>query len=178
MMFRTKTTLILVFVTVLMLVGCRKKPMENIERDYVSFTKPQGWLLQDITDKNDNFDTVLLRKQGMFSSGFVTITSINEELEPESWLRSHSDMMAGQEVFTFTDETFSFTGASEYAGFPAESAEFTQIYFGAEYEGVMFAFTHSGYSVLVLEAGTIADREINKAGFSVVSESLRINEAR
>lgn len=177
-MIRIKTTLILALGIVFLISGCRQEPKEHVQRDYVSFIKPHGWILQDITDQNDNFDTVLLRKQGMFSSGFVTITSINEELEPESWLKTHSDALAEQDVFTFTDETFSYTGASEYAGFPAESAEFTQIYFGAEYEGVMYAFTQSGHSVLVLEAGTTADRKVNKAGFRIVSESLRINEVR
>ncbi len=162
----------------LLVSGCRKDPEQAVEKDFISFTKPHGWLMQDITQEDDKHKSVLLRKQGMFSSGFITITLAEEDIEPEVWILEQRDSLDRGDVFSFTDENFTMTGPAEYGIYKSESAEFTQVYFGADYIGAVHAIKQDGYSVLILEAGSVPDREMNEAGFQIIRESFRIGQQR
>lgn len=160
--------------TALLASACSREPEAEIEREFISFTKPYGWNMEEIDLQTDAHESLMVRKQGMFSSGFITIMYADEEIDGTDWILQHRNDLNQSDSFNLTEENFTLNGPGEYGDYETVSASFTQQYAGAEYMGEMHAFQDSGKSVLIMEAGSVIDGDINEPEFQIIRDSFRI----
>ena len=160
----------------LLISSCSREPEAEIELDFIAFTKPHGWNMEEIDLKTDAHESLMVRKQGMFSSGFITIMYADEQIDGTDWILQHRNNLNQSDSFNLTEDNFRLTGAGQYGPYETVSASFTQQYAGAEYMGKMYAFEDGGTSVLIMEAGSVIDEDINEPEFEIIRESFRILE--
>ena len=151
----------------------------RVDLDNFSFTCPAEWKYVEIEEymELEEFSCVEIQKKGIGSSGYVSIISIDAEVDLLGFIGMHAEYFfdeedTDEEIF----ETLVFKDAetAKYGKYDGITLPYTFKSSSVKFEGKISAFFEGGVSVLVLQQGAITQRDENSDGFKAIEKSFKI----
>lgn len=166
--------LLILLLVVFASISCQETPETKFKKDGVSFIVPKGW---EITDEENFYDEgyyLAIEKDGLSSSGLITVTWVNGEFELNEWIEEHKVEIKNSNFGENSDVVFGDTYESKFNSFNALSMSYTFTSFGLKHDGIIHVFheKEKTFSLLIQEA--TEDKSKNKGGFEFIEKSFRI----
>ncbi len=164
----------LYFVLILIfLSSCKETPETKFKKDGISLTCPKGWAITE-EEKVDDGYYLAIEKDGIYSSGIVTISWANNDVDLSVWLELIKQEFVSNPVYKNSDLEFSENFETNYNGINSISVKFTATILKLKHEGMLHVFNKNGKSVFVLEQVAVDDKIKNKNGFKIIEQSFKL----
>lgn len=163
-------------IVLIVFTSCLPTPSEKFEEDGISFTCPKGWKII----KDEEFEShgdgglVTIEKDGIFSSGSITLIWIKEGYDLDNWEISEEKNLIYKLISNNLNLQFGERKQNQYAGINSSSTSFTSNTMGIELEGIIhyLQIGDKSISISILEAPE--DRLKNRNGFYFIEKSFSV----
>lgn len=152
-----------------------ESPEVDFKMKDVSFTCPKGWRITETEDyvEEDGY-YVSIEKDGLNSSGIVTIEWVADSFDLELWIETFKVELQNNIIFKTADLSFGDLYDSEFSGYETVSVDFYMNLFGLKHEGKYSVFHHENKTISVLKQGANEDVNANEPGFSIIENSFNV----
>lgn len=154
--------------------SCQETPQTKFEMDGVSLTIPKGWKITDEENLDDQGYYLSIEKDGLNSSGLITLSWINGELDLNEWINIHKDEMKNNIIYKNSNLIFGDEIKNKFNDLNTTSLEFTASLLGLKHEGIINFFYEKEKTFSLLMQEAIEDKVKNKTGFELIERSLKI----
>lgn len=154
--------------------ACQETPEAKFERDGVTLTSPKGWEITDEENLDGEGYYLSIEKDGLNSSGFISVSWINGELDMEQWISIYRDELQNNIIYKNSNFVFGTRSESTYNGINTTSLNYTVSVIGVDHRGVMHFFYEKEKTFALLTQEAIEDIAKNKKGFQLIEESFSI----
>lgn len=154
--------------------SCQEAPEEQFEKDGVSLISPKGWKITDEENLDNQGYYLSIEKEGLNSSGLITLSWLNDELELHEWINIHKDKMKNNIIYKNSNLIFEDIHENKFNNLNTTSLNFTVSLLGLKHEGIIHFFhkEEKTFSFLIQEA--IEDKNKNRRGFELIEQSFKI----
>lgn len=156
------------------LTSCNEPIETKFEHDGVSLISPTDWKITD----EENFDNegyyLAIEKEGLNSSGLLTITWLNNEVELNDWRSLIIGELKKSTPFENSDLAFGSSYESKYNGIKSISTDFSVTILNLKHSGVIHVFNKANKTFGVVKQEADEDNSENKKGFELIEKSLII----
>ena len=162
-----KNYLIILFCSFISFLNAQKK----FNKEGVSFNIPKDWSITEEEDWDGEGYYLSVEKDGLDSSGMVTMTWINGEIDLDEWLEeTKTDFKTnlGKNSKLKFDKEVSTT----YNNIESKSVSYTFSLIGFKHRGNIILFYKNGKSFLMIKQEANEDIKKNKKGFVIIEESF------
>ncbi|MDF4204879.1 hypothetical protein PXD56_18060 [Maribacter sp. SA7] len=168
-------TPLLVFASIfIFLTSCSESKPANFERDGVVMTSPAGWGITDQENIDDQGYYLSIEKDGFDSSGIITMTWLNGEIDLNEWILIYQDELVNNIIYKNSNLDFTDPSDDHYNDIDTTSIQFTASILGLGHEGVIHFFHKGDKTFALLKQQAVEDNLVNKPGFDLIEESFRI----
>ena len=169
-----KTPLILIAFIFLFLTSCSESKPAKFERDGVSMTSPTGWEITDQENIDDQGYYLSIEKVGFDSSGIVTMTWINGEIDLGEWAYLFQEELVNNIVYRNSNIHFEDAVDNTYNDIDTSSIRFTASILGLDHEGDIHFFYKGDKTFAILIQEAMEDNMTNKPSFDLLEKSFRV----
>ena len=168
-----KNLLVLIFI-IFACYSCQETTHTKFEIDGVSLVSPKGWKITDEENLDDQGYYLSIEKEGLNSSGLITLSWINSELDLNDWINIHKDEMKNNIVYENANLIFGEESKNKFNDLNTTSIKFTVSLLGLKHEGIIHFFheKEKNFSIFMQEA--IEDKVKNKDGFEFIEKSFKV----
>lgn len=167
---------ILFLIIVLFISSCQESPEAKFEKDGVSFISPEGWEVTEEENLDNEGYYLAIERDGFNSSGLITITWANYEIDLDEWLNVYVDDLKSNIIYKNSNISFSNVIESEFSEISTKTISFKVSIVGVKHEGVISAFYANNRTFSILKQEAIEDKLDNKKGFDLIEKSFKIEE--
>jgi hypothetical protein len=148
-------------------------PEQKFALEGVSFTCPAGWKL-DTTGLHDdpNSRFVSCEKQGLNSSGLVTLGWVKDSVELSEALSIQQDGLRNNVIFKNSNLQFGPVTDTEYHGHPAKMSPYTFNLLGVKHEGMIRCCYGPHKTVFFVQQQALEDKAANAAGLATLEQTF------
>lgn len=166
--------LLILLLIILTCISCQETPEEKFEKNGVSLISPKGWEITDRENLDNQGYYLSIEKDGINSSGIITLSWVNFELEIIEWINVHKDEMRNNFIYKNSNLVFKDIYENKFNQLNTTSIEFTVSILGIKHQGIIHFFHEKGktFSLLIQEA--IEDKKKNRNGFELIEQSFSI----
>jgi hypothetical protein len=154
--------------------SCQETPQTKFEMDGVSLISPKGWKITDEENLDDQGYYLSIEKDGLNSSGLVTLSWINTKLDLNEWINGHRDEMKNNVIYKNSNLIFGDEVNNTFNNINTTSLDFTMSVFGVKHQGIIHFFYEKEKTFSLLMQEAIEDKVKNKSGFELIEKSLKI----
>lgn len=169
-----KTPLFLVASIFLILTSCSKSKPAKFERDGVVITSPAGWGITDQESIDEQGYYLSIEKDGFDSSGIVTMTWINGEIDLGEWAYIFQDELENNIIYRNSNIQFEDAVDNNYNNIDTSSIRFSASILGLDHEGNIHFFHKGNKTFAILIQQAIEDQATNKPGFDLLEKSFSV----
>ena len=168
----------------LTIISCKEKPNYKVEinndevpenrfeNNVFSFNYSEDWNITDSEEIEDGIYYVSVEKNGLDSSGLMTIISFEELIDLDESILMNIEQLQDNPVVN--NLNFDATIDSEFNSIKSRSANFNFITMGIKREGVIYGFSSKNNSVVILKQEALEDKNENIEGFETIQNSFEI----
>jgi hypothetical protein len=155
--------------------SCTEQKSIHVDIYGISFNCPSGW---KITEKEDYGAAkyICIEKKGITSSGLVTMSFIEGDIELYEYLQFMQESFLGQEVFK--DLVFQQAKESYYGKYKGIVSSYTAKIMFIKHKGEIYIFHENGITMALIKQEAIEDHEENLQGFETIKKSLSLTDNR
>ncbi|WP_405413280.1 hypothetical protein [Maribacter sp. Asnod1-A12] len=169
-----KTPLILMASLILFLFACSETQSSKFKDDGVSLTIPKGWQITDQENMNHQGYLLSIEKDGFDSSGLVTMTWINAEIDLNEWKTNYKEDFLNNIIYENSNLVFEDPTEDHYNNINCTSIKFNASLLGIEHDGVIYFFYEEYKTFAILVQQATEDAMVNKPGFDIIEKSFEI----
>lgn len=158
----------------LVFVSCKDTPQTMFKKDGVFLTCPKGWKITDKDSLDGQGYYLSIEKAGLNSSGLITITWINNELDQNEWINSYKDGLRNNLIYKNSNLTFGDIIENQFNNINSTSVNFKVSILGVKHDGVIHVFSEKNKTFSILKQEAIEDKIKNIRGFELIEHSLKI----
>ncbi len=165
----------ILFVAILFCIAtfsCTESPEKKFSKNGISFTCPKGWIITEEEDYNNEGYYLSLEKEGITSSGLLTVTWINDSLDLYSYLEVFQTELKNNVIYKHTDLSFDPSIPGIFNSDTTLSTTYGVSILGVGHRGIIHAFYGKGKTIAILKQEALEDIKSNKIGFSKIEESF------
>ena len=165
----------IVYVLIIIAFGCgTATPGGSFTRDGVSFSYPAGWSITEQEELEGGGYYLSVEKEGFNSSGLVTLTWFNEELNPQEYLGIIQEEYESQTVLKNLE--FQPARDNNINGIESISCDFKCSTLGVKHSGVIYVFVKGENTYAIIKLTAVEDISENKNGFDLFESTFAVNE--
>ena len=169
---KNKMKNVLRFILVSFLFSCHSSQETKFEKSGISFTCPSGWKITDEENLNDAGYYLSCEKEGLNSSGLLTISWVNDSMALTEMLEIHKAEMEKNIVLKHSDLTFGNGEDAKFKDYNSKSVNFSTTLLGLKSEGMIYCFYANGKTITILRQEAIEDKSDNSEGFKIIENSF------
>ena len=154
--------------------ACQESPQEDFDKEGISIISLPGWKITDREDMDGEGYYLVIEKDGFNSSGLISLTWLNNELDLSNWISLHQDEMKSNFIYKNSDLSFTSVTQAQFNNIPTQSVSFTASILNIKHEGKLHVFYKNGKTFSVLRQEAIEDKPNNKKGFDLIEKSFQI----
>ena len=154
--------------------ACSPSQEYSFQCDGVQLTCPLGWAITDNEDNGVGGYYVSVEKDGWDSSGLMSISWINENVDLDSWfIACREDFVSEYQMLgSDFDRDMSRAHPVQFGRYSGLISEFTSSFFGVDHEGTLFCFQAGGKAFFILRQEALEDHYENTNGFRIIESSF------
>jgi len=156
-------------------ISCNESPKVKFERDGISLICPKGWNIADEENIDDEGYYISIEKDGFGSSGIITITWVNDNIDLYSYLDAFKENLKSNIIYKNSNLIFEPVIENEFNSISSISSTYKVRIIGMEHEGIIHIFFKNNKTIAVLKQEAVEDRIINKTGFEIIERSFSTN---
>lgn len=157
-------------------VSCKPSPAVKYNNEGISFVCPTGWKITDDESYYGLGHYLAIEKDGWGSSGILTLTWLDGESDPESYLNDLKSDLKNNIIYRKSDMSFGEHYESKYNNLTSLAVDFTVTTLGIAHQGKIHTINIGGRSVTIIIQEATEDAAINKAGFEKLESSFKVLE--
>ncbi|WP_324025576.1 hypothetical protein QSV08_20675 [Maribacter sp. BPC-D8] len=169
-----KKPLILIASIFLFLTSCSESKPAKFERDGVSITSPTGWGITDEENIDDLGYYLSVEKDGFDSSGIITITWVNGEMDLNEWVDIYKEELENNIIYKNSKLNFKSVAEGSFNDINSTSLKFTASILGLDHEGDIHFFYKGDKTFAILIQQATEDNATNKPGFDLIEKSFSV----
>lgn len=169
-----RTIRYLIFLVVL--ISCQESPETKFEKDGIRFVCPTGWKITEEQSIETGGYYLAIEKDGFNSSGILSVSWINTELDFTEWINIYKDELKDNIIYKNADLTFGKTYPAEFNTMRSTAIDFTANIVGLKHEGTILIFYENGKTFAVLKQQAVEDKVKNEKGFEAIEKSFSVNK--
>ena len=154
--------------------SCQETPQAKFEKDGISLTSPKGWKITDEGNIEDQGYFLSIEKDGLNSSGLITLSWVIGEFDLNEWIEIYKDELKNNLVYRNSNLSFSNEKQDKFNGITTTSLEYSVSLFGLKHEGIIHFFYENNKTFALLKQEAIEDKIKNKNGFELIERSFKI----
>ena len=165
-------SLVLVAVMALFVIcfSCAEKSV-RVDIYGISFNCPPGWKVTE-TEDYGTAKYISIEKKGISSSGLVTMSFTEENIELDEYLQIVQESFLDQGVFK--DLVFQQAKETDYGKYQGIVSSYTFEVMSIKHTGKIYVFYENGIIMALVHQEAIEDHTKNLPGFETIEESLRL----
>ena len=144
----------------------------RFESKVVSFNFPEDWSITDNEEIEEGIYYVAVEKNGLDSSGLMTIVSFEELIDLDGSITMNIEELQNNPMLN--NLSFESIKNSKFNGIAARSTSFSFKTMGIKHEGLVYAFSSKNNSVVILSQEALEDKKENSHGFDMIERSFEI----
>jgi len=169
-----KTPLIIIASLFLFITSCSESKPAKFERDGVLITSPTGWEIIDQESIDDQGYYLSIEKDGFDSSGIVTMTWINGEIDLGEWAYLFQEELMNNIIYRNSNIQFEEAVDDTYNDIDTSSIGFTASILGLDHEGNIHFFYKGDKTFAILIQEAMEDNVTNKPGFDLIEKGFKV----
>ena len=169
-----KKPLLLIASLFLFITSCSESKPAKFERDGVSITSPTGWGITDEENIDDLGYYLSVEKDGFDSSGIITITWVNGEMDLNEWVYIYKEELENNIIYKNSNLNFKSVSEDSFNDINSTSLKFTASILGLDHEGNIHFFYKGDKTFAILIQQAIEDNTENKSGFDLIEKSFSV----
>ncbi|MBL4746842.1 MAG: hypothetical protein JKY08_10795 [Flavobacteriaceae bacterium] len=154
--------------------SCQETQEDKFEKDGVSLTSPNGWKITDKENLSNQGYYLCIEKDGLNSSGLITLIWVNGEFELNEWINIHKEEMKNNIIYKNSNLVFGDIHENKFNNLNTSSLKFTFSLFGVKHQGVIHAFYKKEKTFYLLIQEAIEDQYKNRRGLELIEQSFKI----
>lgn len=154
--------------------SCQEASETEFKKDGISLTSPKGWKITDQENLDDQGYYLSIEKEGLNSSGLISISWINGELDLKEWINMYKDELRNNIIYKNSNLIFEKENKSMFNNINTTSLNFSTSLLGINHEGNIHFFYEKGRTFAILKQEAIEDQVKNKHGFKLIEQSFKI----
>ncbi len=154
--------------------SCQETPQAKFERDGISLTSPKGWNVSDEENIDNQGYYLSIEKDGLNSSGVITISWINNELDLNESINIYQNELRNNIISKNSNLTFENQKKNKFNEINTTSVNYTFSILGLKHEGILHFFYENDKSFVICKQEATEDNIKNKKGFESIEQSFKI----
>ena len=163
----------IVYILVIVSFGCgTQKSDGNFSKEGVSFSYASDWNITEQEELEGGGYYLSVEKEGVNSSGLVTLTWFHEDLNPQEYLGIIQEEYVTQNVLN--DLKFQSVRENNFNGIQSISCDFKCSALGVKHSGVIYVFEKGENIYAIIKLTAVEDILENKNGFELFESTFSI----
>ena len=147
--------------------------LENrFESEIFSFDFPEDWSITDSQEIEKGIYYVAVEKNGFDSSGLMTIISFEELIDLDGSIIMNIEKLQNNPMVK--NLNFESIKDNKFNGITARSTRFNFKTMGIKHEGLIYAFSSTNNSIVILPQEAEEDKKVNSQGFDMIERTFEI----
>ncbi|WP_103072340.1 hypothetical protein [Aquimarina sediminis] len=146
----------------------------KFEKQGVSLTYSKGWKITYEENLEDQGYYLSIEKDGLNSSGIITLSWINRELDLNNWITIYKNELRNDINFSNSNLRFAKESRDKFNTINTMSVKFTASIHGLKHEGIIHFFYENNKAFAIIKHEAIEDKTKNKDGFELIERSFTI----
>lgn len=187
--FMKKQVLMSVILFFLIITGCKNKEnysedpkstetkssetsKTKFENNVLAFNYPKDWTITDSETIEKGIHYLAIEKEGLNSSGIMTIISFEDLIDLDDSIMMNIEELQNNSLIQ--NLNFDTIKDSQFNTITSRALHFDFSTIGIKQEGMIYAFSNTSNSVVILKQEALEDIKENSDGFNTIENSFKI----